>query len=198
MTLAEGVGVGLFGIVVYGLAAWAIAPICFYLSPLPLAAFVLYPYLKRFTPLAHFGVGVADAFAPMGGWLAVTQSLERPMPALLLGLFTLLWVSGFDIIYATMDEKFDRSQGLHSLPARLGSPKALQVSAWLHAGAFVTLTALYVTHLRTLPALATLGAIGALLYLEQKLASDVELAFFKINAVLGFGVISFVALGVIK
>ena len=120
MTLAEAWGVGIFGAGIYVWAAWAIAPICFYLSPVPLLAFILYPYLKRVTSLAHFGVGLADAFAPLGGWLAAKQSFTDVGPALWLGAFTFFWVSGFDVIYATMDESFDRAQGLHSLPARYG------------------------------------------------------------------------------
>lgn len=195
MTLAEGIGVGLFGTFVYLLAAWWIAPICLLLSPLPLAAFALYPFMKRFTSLAHFGVGLADAFAPLGGWMAVKQSLSNPWPGLLLGLFTFFWVSGFDIIYSTMDEAFDRSQGLHSLPARWGAPRALQISAALHIAAFGVLVFLYAMSFHSLAALVTLFAIGALLFLEQRLSHDVDLAFFKINAVLGFGVLGFVALG---
>src|SRR5438105_15651019 len=107
--------------VIYLLAARKIAPICLYFSPLPLAVFMIYPYMKRFTPLAHFGVGLADAMAPMGGWVAVTQSLHPFWPGFWLAVFTFFWVSGFDIIYATMDEAFDRSQRLHSLPAKYGT-----------------------------------------------------------------------------
>src|SRR6266404_4779123 len=132
MTLAEAWGVGLFGAAVYVAAAWAIAPICLYLSPIPLAVFIGYPYLKRFTPWAHLGIGAADALAPLGGWMAAKQSFAGVGPALWLGAFTFFWVSGFDVIYATMDEDFDRAHGLHSLPARYGRRRALQISAVLH------------------------------------------------------------------
>lgn len=196
MSLSEAVAVGLFGVLVYIIAAWAIAPICLYLSPVPLAIFAIYPYLKRFTPLAHFGVGLADALAPLGGWVAVTQSLESPVPGILLGLFTFFWVSGFDIIYSTMDEEFDRSQGLHSLPSRFGRQGAMKISGVLHLAAFLSLALLYDLSLRGVPALVTLLAIGGFLLLEQLMSDDVELAFFKINAVLGFGVLGLVALGV--
>jgi 4-hydroxybenzoate polyprenyltransferase len=197
MNVAEGWAVGAAGLALYLFAAWTIAPICFYLSPLPLIVFALYPFLKRFSPLCHFGVGLADAFAPLGGWLAVTHSLHAMGPGVLLALFTFFWVSGFDIIYATLDETFDRAQGLHSLPARLGSAKALRISAVLHAAAFLSLTALYFLNLRSPAALVTLLGIGALLYLEHASAEDVDLAFFKINAVLSFGVLAFVAVGVV-
>ena len=195
MTLVEAWAVGLAGAAIYAWAADMIAPICFYLSPVPLAIFLIYPYLKRFTPLAHFGVGAADAMAPLGGWLAAHPSFTNIGPALWLGAFTFFWVSGFDVIYATMDEKFDRDQGLQSLPARFGSPVALRISGLLHLMAFGCLVALYATFLRTPVALVTLFAIGGLLLLEQRLSDDVDLAFFKINAVLGFGILGFVATG---
>ncbi|MFA5974704.1 MAG: UbiA-like polyprenyltransferase [Elusimicrobiota bacterium] len=197
LTVAEAWGVGVFGTLLYGVAAWFIAPICFYLSPLPLVVFVLYPYLKRVSWMAHFGVGLADALAPLGGWIAVTQSLHPVWPGLWLGLFTFFWVSGFDIIYSTMDETFDREHGLHSLPVRVGSEDALLVSGVFHMVAFWALVALYKYYFHSTTAFLTLGAIGALLYLEHANARDVNLAFFKINAVLGFGVLGFIVTGVL-
>jgi 4-hydroxybenzoate polyprenyltransferase len=197
MSTVEAWGVGVFGAGVYVWAAWVIAPICFYFSPIPLAVFILYPYLKRVTSMAHFGVGLADALAPLGGWLAARQSFTDVRPALWLGAFTLLWVSGFDVIYATMDEAFDRAQGLQSLPARIGKEKALQVSGLLHALAFGCLIMLYAQTLHaSVITLLTLAVIGGLLFLEHHFSADVDLAFFKINAVLGFGILGFVATGV--
>ncbi len=158
MSLLEAWGVGFFGIMVYECAAWTIAPICFYLSPVPLAAFLLYPYLKRFTPLAHFGVGAADALAPLGGWMAVQKSFTNVGPALWLGAFTFFWVSGFDVIYSTMDEAFDRAQGLRSLPSHYGKKNALRISGILHALAFACLVMLYIQTLHSsLVTLLTLG-----------------------------------------
>ncbi len=196
MSSAEAWGVGLLGAGIYVWAAKAIAPICFYLSPVPLLAFIIYPYLKRITPLAHFGVGLADTLAPLGGWMAVQKSFTNVGPALWLGAFTFFWVSGFDVIYATMDEAFDRAQGLHSLPARYGKEKALTISGILHVLAFACLAMLYAQTLHpSLLTLLTLGVIGGLLFLEHRLSDDVELAFFKINVVLGFGILSFIATG---
>jgi 4-hydroxybenzoate polyprenyltransferase len=196
MTLLEAWGVGLAGTAAYAWAAGAIAPICLYLSPVPLAVFLIYPYLKRFTPLAHFGIGAADALAPLGGWLAAHPSLTDVGPALWLGAFTFFWVSGFDVIYATMDEDFDRSRGLQSFPARFGKSTALRISGLLHGLAFLSLCMLYATFLRTPVAFVTLVAIGGLLFLEHRFSHDVDLAFFKINAALSFGILGFVATGV--
>jgi len=196
MTRVEAWGVGVFGAIVYVIAAWKIAPICLYLSPIPLLVFLIYPYLKRVTPFAHFGVGIADALAPLGGWMAAQKSFTHVAPALWLGAFTFFWVSGFDVIYATLDEAFDRAKGLQSLPSRYGKKVALRMSGVLHVAAFGCLVTLYAqTFVRSWLALLTLSVIGGLLFLEHQLSDDVELSFFKINAVLGFGILGFIATG---
>jgi 4-hydroxybenzoate polyprenyltransferase len=184
------------GLVLYLLAAALISPFCLQLSPIPLLIFTIYPYMKRFTPLAHFGVGLGLAMAPLGGWFAVQQSFENIAPAALLSLFTLFWVAGFDVIYSTLDELFDRQEQLYSFSSRFGRAKALKISAMLHAAAFGCLTALFVVYLQGLAALPFLLASGYLLYLEQKKSDDVELAFFKINTVVGFAVLGMVVAGV--
>ena len=120
---------------------------------------------------------------------------EHPRP-LALSLFTFFWVSGFDIIYSTLDEEFDRRAGLQSLPAWLGRRRALAVSLAFHLAAFACLGALYWWELRSLVAGMLLLVVGALLYLEHRKADDVELAFFKINAALGFVILAFVYAGV--
>ena len=106
------------------------------------------------------------------------------------------WVSGFDIIYSTLDEDFDRTQGLHSLPARFGRKRALGISAALHAVAFVTLAALYVSYYRTPVAGVLLSATGVLLFLEQYKSDHVDLAFFKFNGIISFLVLAFIGAGV--
>lgn len=197
MSLKEGYAVMLVGAIIYFVAAWQLNPLCLALSPIPLAVFMIYPYMKRFTSLAHFGVGASLALGPLGAFLAVRPDISAAMPAILLSLFTWCWVTGFDIIYSTADEQFDKKEGLHSLPSKLGSAAALKVSGVLHVVAFVILCTLYFTAFRGawIPALLLIIA-GILLYLEQKKATDVELAFFKINAVLGFVVFGFVLVGV--
>jgi 4-hydroxybenzoate polyprenyltransferase len=152
--------------------------------------------MKRFTPLTHFGVGLGLAMAPLGGWFAVQQSFENIVPALLLSLFTFFWVAGFDIIYSTLDELFDREENLYSFSAVFGKQKALKISALIHLIAFAFLVVLFLVYLRALVALPFLLASGLLLYLEQKKADDVELAFFKINIVVGFTILGMVVAGV--
>ncbi len=151
--------------------------------------------MKRFTMWAHLGVGAALAMGPLGAWYAVQLDFRDYGNALILCLFTFFWVAGFDIIYSTLDQDFDRSRGLHSLPSRLGRERALYVSAAFHVAAFALLTTLYLRALAGPVAALLLVVIGALLVAEHRQAQDVDLAFFKINAALGFVVLGFIALG---
>ncbi|MBP9211372.1 MAG: putative 4-hydroxybenzoate polyprenyltransferase [Bacteroidetes bacterium] len=189
MNLRQSYGVLVAGLALYLISAKLISDFCFMLSPIPLAVFVVYPYLKRFTPLAHFGVGMGLAMGPLGGFFAVTGSAERLGEALLLPLFNLFWATGFDIIYSTLDEEFDKKAGLYSFPSRFGKGTALKISAFLHVLAFLVLVALVVMSLKALIALPFLLLSGFLLWLEQHKAEDVELAFFKINIVVGFSIL---------
>lgn len=196
MSMAEALLVLIAGLALYFGGAALIGRFCLLWSPLPLAIFLVYPYMKRFTPLAHFGVGLGLSMAPLAGWVAVTQSLTNLTPGIVLALFTFFWVSGFDIIYATLDEEFDRRESLHSFPARFGAESALRLSGVLHALAFTVLTLVFVFYIRSPVALPFLALAGVLLYLEHARANDVELAFFKINAALGFVILLMVTVGV--
>jgi 4-hydroxybenzoate polyprenyltransferase len=196
MSPREGWLVALAGTAVYVAAAAALNPLCLALSPLPLAVFVLYPLLKRATPLCHFGVGAALALSPLGGFLAVTPDLGAALRACgPLALFTLGWVSGFDIIYATLDEGFDRAHGVHSLPAALGPARALVVSRLAHAAGFVALAAWAWSRWPTPAVAAALLAVAGGLAWQQASARHVDLAFFRINAGLGFVVLAVVLAG---
>jgi len=196
LSLRQAIGILVAGLVLYLLSAALISPFCLLLSPLPLVIFTLYPYMKRFTPLSHFGVGLGLSMAPLGGWLAVQQSLENIVPGALLSLFTFLWVSGFDIIYSTLDELFDREENLYSFAAKYGREKALRISEYLHVCAFLVLGILFAVYIRGIAAFPFLFVSGYLLYLEHQKAEDVEFAFFKVNAVLGFAVFGMVLAGV--
>ena len=197
MKTAEAVALLAASAIAYLVACAALGPWFLRMAPVPLAVFALYPYLKRFTPLCHFGVGLALALAPLAGYAAAHPGLERFGPALWLSGFALSWVSGFDIIYATLDEESDRALGVRSMVVWLGRGRALQVSATLHLIGFacLALAARAVVQGQAaapgmLAALAaTLVATGSLLWLEQRWAEDVNLAFFKVNVVVGFGVL---------
>ncbi|CAN5299216.1 putative 4-hydroxybenzoate polyprenyltransferase [soil metagenome] len=192
--LGEARALTVVGAGVYAAAAWAIAPACLVLAPIPLAVFVGYPYLKRVTPWCHLGVGLGLAMAPLGGWFAARLSFQDPGPALLLAGFTLAWVAGFDVIYSTLDEAFDRSAGVRSLPARYGRRRALAISRGLHAAAWLCLAVL-VFRMASFPALPLLAGVGALLAWEQAKADDIDLAFFRINVGVGFAALATVMAG---
>ena len=196
MSAVEAVGVLVVGAVFYFVSAALISKFCLILSPIPLVVFTLYPYMKRFTAFCHFGVGLGLAMAPLGGWFAVHPTFDGMLPGVLLASFTLFWVAGFDVIYSTLDELFDRKEKLHSFSAKFGKARALRYSGYLHLIAFVCLGVLFALYVRGLLALPFLILSGILLYLENKKAEDVELAFFKINAVLGFSVLGMVMMGV--
>jgi 4-hydroxybenzoate polyprenyltransferase len=195
--LREAIGVLILGTALYLASAAIISMFCLLLSPVPLIIFALYPYMKRFTALAHFGVGLGMAMAPLGGWFAASPSFDNLLPAALLCLFTLFWGAGFDIIYATLDEEFDRREHLYSFVSRFGRQKALFWSSILHGIAFTCLSLLFFTTIRTWYAAPVLLTTGALLWLEQRKADDVQLAFFNINAGLGFLVFAMIVTGAV-
>jgi len=172
------------------LAAAMLNPLCLMLSPVALAIVFGYSYTKRFTALSHLFLGLGLALAPVGAWLAIRGQLA-PAP-IVLGLAVLCWVAGFDTIYACQDVAFDREAGLHSLPARLGVARALQVARALHVVA-VTLLAL-VYPFAPLHPIYLLGVAGvaALLVYEHALVSAedlsrVDAAFFAMNGWISIG-----------
>lgn len=197
LSLFEGYAVAAAGLAVYFVSALLLCRFAFYLSPVPVAAFALYPFMKRKTALCHFGVGFALALAPAGGWIAVRCGLDDLFIPLMLCAFTFFWVSGFDIVYSTLDEKFDRENGLHSLPVLLGSKKALWVSALLHALCVIPPAALQLREFNgNIFSLSALGALCAVLAFEQIKASRTDLAFFKLNIAAGALVLVFAVCGI--
>src|SRR5215467_10508803 len=111
LTIAAVVGFCAASLLVFLIAVWQLEPIVRWLWPIPVAAFVIYPYLKRFTWLCHLWLGAVDGLAPMGGWVAVTGKL--PWQAWALGAAVGAWVAGFDLLYSLFDLEVDRAQGLH-------------------------------------------------------------------------------------
>lgn len=102
----------------------------FYLSVVALFVILFYSYTKRITALCHVVLGIGLSLSPIGAYLAVTGYFK--LLPLLFSFAVVTWVSGFDIIYALQDEDFDKSQKLHSIPAALGTKRALWVSNILH------------------------------------------------------------------
>jgi 4-hydroxybenzoate polyprenyltransferase len=127
-------------VAVFFLAAWRLNPLTFKLAFVALPVLLGYSYCKRFTQLSHLILGLALGGAPLGAWAAVRGDLAVT-PFVLTGI-VLLWVAGFDVLYALQDLEFDRSRGLHSIPARLGPSGALWTSGLLHLGMLVLLALL--------------------------------------------------------
>jgi 4-hydroxybenzoate polyprenyltransferase len=169
----------------YLACAEALGAICLVLSPIPVIVFAIYPHMKRFTPLAHFGVGLGLCLAPLGAYVGTSLSLPLSLPIAALSTFMFFWASGFDIIYSTLDEEFDRATGLLSLPVSLGRKGALIVSGALHITAFAALVVFAASFQPQLIALALLGLSGLFLFLEHRFSHNVDLAFFRGNVVVG-------------
>lgn len=172
---------------------WFINPLCFALSPVALAVILGYSYTKRFTFLCHFVLGLGLSLAPIGAWLAVTGRFD--VLPLLYSAIVLLWVSGFDIIYALQDEEFDRSMQLRSVPVALGKAGALRLSSVLHVvcAALVVVAAwqleLHYPDFGWLHRGGALAFIGLLFYqhtlVKPNDLSRVNLAFFTTNGIAG-------------
>jgi 4-hydroxybenzoate polyprenyltransferase len=157
-----------------------------------------YSYAKRFTSLAHFWLGTALALSPVAAWIAICGDavLADPtdlLPALVLGGAVLSWVAGFDIIYACQDYESDTRAKLHSVPVALGVPGALRLAAACHVVTIALLACLPLVY----PPLgwiywAGIAAVAVLLVYEHSLVrpddlSRVNLAFFRVNAVISLG-----------
>lgn len=173
----------------FAVAAW-LNPLAFGLSPAVAAVLLGYSYTKRFTSLCHVFLGLALGLAPIGAWIAVSGTLD--WPPVVLALSVLLWTAGFDIIYACMDVSFDREAGIFSIPSRLGVPRALRLSALLHAAMILALVFLWWLS----PSLGglfltTVGLVLLLLVYEHRLVRPDDLtrvnrAFFTMNGIISF------------
>ena len=165
-------------------AAWRLNPLCLTLAPVAIGLLLFYSYCKRFTALSHLVLGLCLAAAPIGAWIALRGSLE--WPPLILGLAVLCWVAGFDIFYALQDEEFDRSQGLHSIPARLGARRAIALAKLLHGLMIILLSLLVlITPLGNLYLGGVLLVAGLLVYEHRLVRADdlsrLNMAFFTLN-----------------
>lgn len=126
---------------VFFASAWALNPLCGWLSPVALAITFFYSLSKRFTWTSQFWLGLSLAVAPVGAWLAVTGSLDwRILP---LAAAVTFWVAGFDIFYSCLDLEFDQRHGLHSVPGRWGLKGAIRMAWALHAATAALLVGLY-------------------------------------------------------
>jgi len=171
-------------------------------NPIPLAASVpvlafllAYSYTKRFTLLSHFWLGTALMLAPLAAWVAIRAELFA-WPPVLLGLAVLLWVAGFDIIYACQDAAFDKEARLRSVPVAFGIAGALRIAALCHLGTVAMLLSIpFVYPPFGAVYFSGVASIALLLIYEHSLVKPDDLrrvnqAFFHVNAIVSLGLLA--------
>ncbi len=171
-------------IVVFLVAARALNPLCLKLAPAALAVVFFYSFTKRFTTLSHLVLGLSLGIAPAAAWIAVTGSLD--LRILWLTAAVTFWTAGFDIIYSCQDYEFDHSEGLFSLPRRLGMSPALWIARAFHVAMIACLVALALSFGLGWLSWLGIGAILSMLIYEHSLVkaddlSRVDAAFFTVN-----------------
>ena len=179
------------------IAAAQLNRLCLLLSPVAIGLAVFYSYTKRLTSLSHLILGLCLACAPIGAWIAIRGRVD--LPPLVLGLAVLLWVAGFDILYALADIESDRAHGLYSIPARLGAEAAMRVSLLFHIA--VPLLLGVVGQLLRLGPLYYLGILLVLILLGYEHATmrryglqGLETAFFNVNGLISITLFTFTLL----
>jgi 4-hydroxybenzoate polyprenyltransferase len=190
----------LVAFVTYLVAVFQLDPIVRWLWPVPVAMFVVYPYLKRFTWLCHLWLGACLGLAPVGAWLAVTG--EAPWEAWVLGAGVAFWVAGFDLFYSLFDLEHDRLEGLHSWATRFGETGVFGGARVFHV---LTVVLLAIAGLGLEVGVAYwLGVVlvAALLAYEHSLVRPGDLrrldaAFFTVNGVISVVFFACVALDVL-
>jgi 4-hydroxybenzoate polyprenyltransferase len=185
---------------VFLVAVFQLDPVVRWLWPIPVLGFVVYPYLKRFTWLAHLWLGAVDGLAPVGAWVAITG--ELPWEAWALGAAVAAWIAGFDLFYSLFDVEVDRAQGLHSWATRWGERGVFAGARVLHA---LTVVLLAVAGLGLDVGVAYwlgVAAVAALLLYEHTLVRPGDLrrldaAFFTVNGVISVVFLGFVLVDVV-
>ena len=189
------ISLGIFLVSVYNLA-----PICRYLWPAVIIPFIVYPYTKRFTWLSHFVLGFCLGLAPLGAWIAVTNSVS--LEIFLIGGAVLFWVAGFDILYAIQDIDFDREHGLYSFPARFGIQPSLFMTKLMHVTSIILLSWAGLRLGLSYFYFSGVAVAAILLAYENSIIkthdlSRLNVAFFTMNGVISVIMFCFVAIEVI-
>jgi 4-hydroxybenzoate polyprenyltransferase len=180
-------GAGLIG------ASYLLNPMCFALSPLALVLVCFYSLTKRFTDYTHVFLGIALAIAPIGAWLAVkgaTVSGWEILQMTTLALSVVLWLVGFDIIYALQDYEFDKAHGLRSLVVAWGPQNALGTAFLSHMIMCGLLLAFgMLCHFRFTYLIGWAIIVGCLVMehwiARRRSLNWINLAFFRLNALVG-------------
>jgi 4-hydroxybenzoate polyprenyltransferase len=175
-------------LLIFFVSSWMLNPLCFKLSPIAVILLSTYHYVKRFSFLSHFALGLVLAVAPVGGWFAVTGVFAwQPV---FLSFAVLFWVAGFDILYSLQDQEFDRMHGLHSVPVKFGQRMALRISGSCHVITILFLLLFGFSTRLGVVYWAGVIVVAALLKVEHALVDDGDLsrinsAFFTVNGWVG-------------
>lgn len=200
LTISNAVFFSLISLGIFLLAVYNLAPICRYLWPVVVIPFVIYPYTKRFTFLSHFMLGFCLGLAPIGSWIAISNTFS--FEPFIIGMAVLCWVAGFDIFYAIQDIEIDRKQGLYSIPAKFGITKSLVFTKILHTVSVAMLIWLGIRLKMGVFYFAGVTLTAVLLAYENSLIkpndlSKLNMAFFTMNGVISILMFCFVAIDVI-
>lgn len=185
----------LASVAVFEFAAWRLNALCLWLSPIALAWVLFYSYTKRFTAFSHWVLGLGLGIAPAAAWIAIRGRLDARI--LLLSAAVMLWVGGFDLLYACQDVDFDRTRSdMHSVPKRWGVAAALRIAQFCHLGMMALLAVLLVASGLGWLAWAGLAVVGLLLVYEHRLLrpddlSRLNAAFFAVNGYIGIVLLVF-------
>jgi len=165
-------------------SSYMLNSLCFYLSFAAVFLLFTYSFFKRFSSSSHFYLGFVESAAPIGGYLAVTG--EFSIIPFVLGAAILLWIAGLDIVYALLDVKFDKKEGLYSFPSAYGEKKALVASGICYVLSFMAMIAAGMITGKSMPYWAALACVAFIFIYQQKIARgrDIGVAlrkFFKAN-----------------
>jgi 4-hydroxybenzoate polyprenyltransferase len=198
MSVREAKALVIAALLLFEFAAWKLNVLCYVLSPFALSWVLWYSFTKRFTRWSHLVLGLGLGIAPVGGYLAVTGAWSDPWWMLVaLAAAVMCWTGGFDILYALQDIDFDRANGLHSLPAKVGAQRSLVIARGLHVMTVVLLALVgYAAGEGTLYNVGV-GVAAGLLVFEHSLVhaddvSRVDKAFFTVNMALSGTFFAFV------
>lgn len=207
ITLKEVWGIIIISYFLLFFSAYMLNPLCLLLAPIIPVTSVIYPYLKRYSPVSHFVLGLNLGYAPVGGWIAVTGVFNFPFGATELAMLLLLlavtfWVAGFDIIYSLQDLDFDKKSRLYSVPSVFGVKNALLFSFASHILMLCLLIGLMFILKFGLIFKAGLVIIALLIWYEHTLVKEdnfdnIPKAFFNVNAAVSLSMLVFTAADVL-
>jgi 4-hydroxybenzoate polyprenyltransferase len=188
------------------LSAGLLNEVALMMAWLPVLAFVIYPYMKRFSWLCHFWLGLCLGLAPAGawvaiaadthGWAAITDTSLWAPTVFAISLGVALWIAAFDINYARMDVESDREQGIHSFPSKFGERATTRTTVqlsllWFACFAFSDpIESIYFLAASGLMAIANIYVV-----LKRNSFSDFQTTLFRVSMLTGWVLLASLIVG---